>query len=112
MCGICGVVNTDGAPVSASVLRAMSDTLRHRGPEAAGVYIDATVPGVGLGHTRLRILDLREVADQPMATDDGPFPTATLSSTSFVSGLMRATVPSSLFATQTASSSAATSSGS
>src|SRR5437867_10662993 len=71
MCGICGVVNTDGAPVSASVLRAMTDTLRHRGPEAAGVYIDATVPGVGLGHTRLRILDLREVADQPMATDDG-----------------------------------------
>jgi asparagine synthase (glutamine-hydrolysing) len=71
MCGICGVVNTDGAPVSASVLRAMTDTLRHRGPEASRVHVDETVPGVGLGHTRLRILDLREVADQPMASDDG-----------------------------------------
>jgi asparagine synthase (glutamine-hydrolysing) len=64
-------MNTDGGPVSASVLRAMTDTLRHRGPEAAGVYIDDAVPAVGLGHTRLRILDLREVADQPMASDDG-----------------------------------------
>ena len=71
MCGICGILNFGGAPASVPVLRAMTETLCHRGPEALGVHVDAFVPAVGLGHTRLRIIDLREVADQPMVSDDG-----------------------------------------
>lgn len=71
MCGICGLVNFDGAPASPPLVRAMAATLAHRGPEATGVYVDPCCPAVGLGHTRLRIIDLRVEADQPMASDDG-----------------------------------------
>jgi asparagine synthetase B (glutamine-hydrolysing) len=33
MCGIAGFVNLDGAPADTSVLRAMTDMIRHRGPD-------------------------------------------------------------------------------
>ncbi len=71
MCGICGVLNLDGAPASGTLLRHMAEALGHRGPEASGVYLDPEHSSAGLGHTRLRILDLRALADQPMASDDG-----------------------------------------
>lgn len=70
MCGICGVLTQDGAPVSPIALEAMAEVLRHRGPETVGVFVDPLAPGLGLAHTRLRILDLSEAADQPMASDD------------------------------------------
>lgn len=70
MCGICGVLVQDGAPVSPAALTAMTGVLGHRGPEAVGIFVDPLFPGLGIGHTRLRILDLSEAADQPMASDD------------------------------------------
>jgi asparagine synthase (glutamine-hydrolysing) len=45
----------------------MRDTLSHRGPDDKGYYIDA---GVGLGHRRLSIIDLRPEGRQPMANED------------------------------------------
>lgn len=42
--------------------------LRHRGPDAQGTV---DLPGVHLGHTRLRVHDLSESADQPMASARG-----------------------------------------
>ena len=42
---------------------AMTDRLRHRGPDGAGVW---EAPGVVLGHRRLSILDLSHAADEPM----------------------------------------------
>ena len=36
MCGIAGFVNMDGAPVDAGVLGAMTDLVRHRGPDDRG----------------------------------------------------------------------------
>src|SRR3989304_5800871 len=65
MCGICGVVQPE--PVSAPEIRAMADTLSHRGPDDQGVYVDG---GVGLGHRRLSIIDL-DGGHQPMASGDG-----------------------------------------
>lgn len=69
MCGICGIVNTDRAePVDVRLIAHMRDTLAHRGPDDKGAYIG---PGVGLGHRRLSIIDLRPEGRQPMANEDG-----------------------------------------
>jgi len=65
MCGIVGVINFDGAMVAEDLLARMAGRLRHRGPDAVGVARPA--PGVGLGHTRLKVIDLSEAANQPMA---------------------------------------------
>lgn len=56
-------------PVDSSTLLAMTRTLSHRGPDDSGTYVneDRTV---GLGHTRLSIIDLSERGRQPMASDD------------------------------------------
>lgn len=43
--------------------------LNHRGPDGSGVYLDRET-GVGLGHTRLSIIDLSPLARQPMASED------------------------------------------
>jgi asparagine synthase (glutamine-hydrolysing) len=69
MCGICGVVNLDRLePVDVEGLLAMREAIHHRGPDQAGHYI---APGVGLGHRRLSIIDLRPEGRQPMANEDG-----------------------------------------
>ena len=70
MCGIVGILNLDGAPVSPEVLQRMTDALRHRGPDGEGQFVDGAL---GLGHRRLAIIDLSSAADQPMATQDGRF---------------------------------------
>jgi asparagine synthase (glutamine-hydrolysing) len=68
MCGICGIINPSGEVVSRGVLTAMRDALIHRGPDAAGLYIDGNI---GLGHRRLKIIDLSEAATQPMQNENG-----------------------------------------
>lgn len=70
MCGIVGQWNLNGAPVETGRLTALRDTMVHRGPDGAGLWIspDRTV---GLGHRRLSIIDLSADASQPMANEDG-----------------------------------------
>jgi asparagine synthase (glutamine-hydrolysing) len=70
MCGIAGVVNLGGAPVSPVELRRMTDAIAHRGPDGEGQFIDGSV---GLGHRRLAIIDLSPAGRQPMATEDGRY---------------------------------------
>ncbi len=48
----------------------MTDTLAHRGPDDTGIFFDFR-EGVGLGHTRLAIIDLSSQARQPMGNDSG-----------------------------------------
>ncbi len=67
MCGIAGMVYTDpGHPVDRALLRRMTDTMVHRGPDAEGFHIGL---GVGLGHRRLSIIDLA-TGDQPVFNED------------------------------------------
>ena len=69
MCGIAGFVNLDGAPADASVLDAMTDMVRHRGPDDRGTLrlsLRGSVPDTGLGFQRLKILDLSDRGRQPM----------------------------------------------
>ena len=67
MCGICGIYNMDGQPVQPDLVRAMNNTMVHRGPDGEGVY---TLGHIGLGHRRLSIIDL-STGDQPMSSSDG-----------------------------------------
>lgn len=70
MCGICGIMNFNGKPVSHELLESMKDKLRHRGPDDEGEYFDGPL---GLGHLRLSIIDLTDAGHQPMSTDDGRY---------------------------------------
>src|SRR5579871_5370940 len=70
MCGIAGILHSDGAPASAVRLKAMTDALAHRGPDGED---QVTYGPVGLGHRRLAIIDLSPLARQPMVTRDGRY---------------------------------------
>ncbi len=62
MCGIVGFSASDKR-----VLEKMTDSIRHRGPDAEGFFVDEDV---SLGHRRLSIIDLSEKAAQPMLYKD------------------------------------------
>jgi asparagine synthase (glutamine-hydrolysing) len=69
MCGIAGVFDRDGGDEESrrhQVLRMLS-SIRYRGPDQAGMYLDAEV---GLGSVRLSIVDL-ETGQQPISNEDG-----------------------------------------
>jgi asparagine synthase (glutamine-hydrolysing) len=71
MCGVCGVVSQQRRVDSATVLD-MVDTLHHRGPDDRGVWVGGDDrASVGLGHTRLSIIDLSSAGHQPMTNEDG-----------------------------------------
>jgi len=71
MCGIYGYLSTK-ENVDPDILRGMGDTLRHRGPDGEGEEIQQAVEwGLGLGHTRLSIIDLSPAGKQPMCNEDG-----------------------------------------
>jgi asparagine synthase (glutamine-hydrolysing) len=67
MCGIAGIFNVDGKPVSVSILKRMTDIISHRGPDGEGFW---TGSYVGFGHRRLAIIDLSPLGHQPMQTED------------------------------------------
>lgn len=66
MCGITGYISNQKLP-----LYEMLFSLKHRGPDAQGKY-ETTIGNkyVGLGHTRLSILDLSEKGNQPFVSAD------------------------------------------
>ncbi len=67
MCGVATIFHRNGEPVSERLVVEMRDTLTHRGPDDAGVYVDGPV---GLTHRRLSIIDLGG-GHQPMSSEDG-----------------------------------------
>lgn len=66
MCGICGLSHTDQRRGDEELLRAMSDAIRHRGPDSEGRLVDS---GIGLAMRRLSIIDVKG-GDQPIANED------------------------------------------
>ena len=74
MCGIAGF--WDRGPVPADQARtrivAMTETLRHRGPDDAGDFLEESA-GLALGARRLAIVDLSVHGHQPMASPDERF---------------------------------------
>lgn len=67
MCGIAGIIRTDGSPVDRHKLTEMARLLHHRGPDDSGLWIAGAV---GMAHTRLSIIDLQG-SHQPMADAGG-----------------------------------------
>ena len=65
MCGIAGVVSKNPDEVNITRLKAMTDSIVHRGPDGEGQWVSEN-GRVGLGHRRLSIIDLSEHANQPM----------------------------------------------
>lgn len=71
MCGIVGALAfDDGFRVTEPYLLQMRETMLHRGPDGAGIWI-AKDGRVGLGFRRLAIIDLSSAAMQPMSNEDG-----------------------------------------
>ena len=77
MCGIAGIFLSPmrSMPPGLDALPAMLETLRHRGPDGEGVWLDR-VAGIGLGHRRLAIVDLSETGRQPMHGGNGDLVTS------------------------------------
>lgn len=67
MCGISGVLVKDNSEVDRAMLKAMNDSVSHRGPDGEGFYINGKV---GFGHRRLSVIDLSELGAQPMKYGD------------------------------------------
>jgi len=73
MCGLVGLLGgIPGTCNDADMLRSMSDSLIHRGPDDGGVWIDSE-QRIGLGHRRLEIVDLSSAGHQPMVSASGRF---------------------------------------
>jgi asparagine synthase (glutamine-hydrolysing) len=72
MCGISGVLafKTSNFQVTADYLLRMRETMVHRGPDGAGLWISPD-RRLGLAHRRLAIIDLSDAAAQPMSNGDG-----------------------------------------
>src|SRR5262249_1587910 len=68
MCGICGQFRFQReAAVAPALIRAMTDTMQHRGPDDQGFYISGQI---GLGFRRLSIIDLAG-GHQPISNEGG-----------------------------------------
>jgi asparagine synthase (glutamine-hydrolysing) len=66
MCGIAGIVRSDGRPVDREVLGRMAARLVHRGPDQEGLWTD---PVAGLAVRRLAVIDPAG-SRQPLANED------------------------------------------
>ncbi|SNR91373.1 asparagine synthase (glutamine-hydrolysing) [Anaerovirgula multivorans] len=67
MCGFVGFADANLALDKIKIINDMMDTIIHRGPDSGGVFSDDHVT---LGFRRLKIIDLSEVASQPMYNED------------------------------------------
>lgn len=69
MCGIAGIVDSKGNNIDRSLLKAMCDTMVHRGPDDEGYYFNNDSGfSVGFGHRRLAIIDLK-TGHQPICNE-------------------------------------------
>jgi len=67
MCGIAGILHRGSHPNASARIKAMADSIPHRGPDDEGFWSDGDV---ALGFRRLSIVDLA-TGHQPMSNEDG-----------------------------------------
>lgn len=72
MCGIAGIIDPKGVLPLGDLVGAMADTLRHRGPDGSGQWVDEAA-GVALAHRRLAVIDLSPAGRQPMISACGRY---------------------------------------
>ena len=67
MCGVAGILNLKEKRINSEILKTMAFNLKHRGPDFQDFKI---IDNIGLVHTRLKIIDMSENANQPMSNED------------------------------------------
>jgi asparagine synthase (glutamine-hydrolysing) len=75
MCGIAGFLDTSqtmGREELLVTVRSMASSLRHRGPEDEGSWVDPACC-IAFGHRRLSIIDLSPAGHQPMESSCGRY---------------------------------------
>jgi len=75
VCGLTGFADWFGRQSSEeypAIITRMTDTIRHRGPDDSGFWIQPEA-GVVLGARRLAIVDLSPTGHQPMSSPDGRY---------------------------------------
>ncbi len=74
MCGICGKLSYGSKTVDEALLKRMCKSLAYRGPNYEGIFVNSksqnTKTQVGLGHTRLSVIDLSDAGHQPMCNEE------------------------------------------
>ncbi len=70
MCGIVGCLHPEGHNVPEILIERMTCALTHRGPDAQGYWANKNV---GIGHTRLAIVDPTSRSAQPMSSPEGRY---------------------------------------
>jgi asparagine synthase (glutamine-hydrolysing) len=74
MCGLAGIFGNFGPEQTREALTVMLRTQQHRGPDSTGMWCrNVCGTDVGLGLSRLKILDLSDAANQPMVSEDGRY---------------------------------------
>ena len=68
MCAICGIIDFKNPAITGAQVEVMRDVMHNRGPEFGGLHI---MPHAGLGHRRLKIIDLSPLGNQPMSNENG-----------------------------------------
>src|SRR5688500_12925148 len=74
MCGLAALFGNFGPERTRKSLNNMLRVQAHRGPDSEGTWFEK-IRGVdiGLGLTRLKVLDLSDAANQPMMSEDGRY---------------------------------------
>lgn len=67
MCGFVGYTHFGKTEDGSDIITKMTDAIQHRGPDSNGIYSDSNV---SLGFRRLSIIDLSDVAKQPMFNEN------------------------------------------
>jgi asparagine synthase (glutamine-hydrolysing) len=67
MCGFAGLLDPTFSACDRAALGRMTAAVAARGPDGEGFFF---APGVGLGHRRLKVIDLSDAAAQPMVQAD------------------------------------------
>jgi len=72
MCGLAGILTSNDSSLDVAYLRAMADSIYHRGPDDGQTWLDRS-QGIGLSFRRLAIVDLTETGRQPMVSSSGRY---------------------------------------
>lgn len=67
MCGINGLFSFKKIPKIQERILSMNTSIKHRGPDAKDFFLFKD--GLALGHVRLSIIDVRDLANQPMSSN-------------------------------------------
>ena len=70
MCGIAGIIRFDDNKIDRDIMDSMLQKISHRGKDHSQIDSVSSKVSIELGHRRLSIIDLSDIASQPMSYDN------------------------------------------